>query len=114
MFNPETRAWEAGDTAPGPDRDRGNAEQLYNLLEREVLPMYYTLSENGIPHMWVKKMKETIRSTALRFSARRMVKEVNRCFMWVRQVTEILFVMFSRLRASTRHGGARCFNICCH
>jgi starch phosphorylase len=56
-------------------RDRGDAEQLYNLLEREVVPMYYTFSENGIPHMWVKKMKETIRSTAPQFSARRMVKE---------------------------------------
>ena len=33
----------------------------------------------------------------------------HRCFMWVRQVTKILFVMFPRLRASTRHGGARRF-----
>jgi starch phosphorylase len=37
--------------------------------------MYYTLSDDRIPHMWVKKMKETIRSTASRFSAKRMLKE---------------------------------------
>jgi starch phosphorylase len=67
--------WGFGDTAPDHNRDQADAGQLYDLLEREVIPMYYTLSENGIPHMWVKKMKETIRNTAPRFSARRMVKE---------------------------------------
>ena len=67
--------WAFGDTAPDQNRDRGDAEQLYNLLEREVIPMYYTLSDNGIPYIWVKKMKETIKSTAHQFSAKRMLKE---------------------------------------
>jgi len=58
VFNPETRAWEAGDNAPGHGRDRGDAGQLYNLPEHEVSPMYYTLSEIGIPHMWVEKIKK--------------------------------------------------------
>ena len=34
-----------------------------------------TVRDDGIPHMWVKKMKETIRSTAGKFSAKRMLKE---------------------------------------
>jgi starch phosphorylase len=33
------------------------------------------MSDDGIPHGWVKVMKEAIRSNAVRFSARRMVKE---------------------------------------
>jgi len=37
--------------------------------------MYYRISEDGIPHDWVRVMKDTIKSTASRFSARRMVKE---------------------------------------
>lgn len=67
--------WAFGDSPPGQNQDRGDAEQLYDLLEREVIPMYYTLSDDAIPHMWVKKMKETIRSTAPQFSAKRMLKE---------------------------------------
>jgi len=31
--------------------------------------------DDGIPHMWVKKMKEAIRTTAHQFSARRMLKD---------------------------------------
>jgi len=33
------------------------------------------VSDDGFPHMWVKKMKEAIRTTAHQFSARRMVKD---------------------------------------
>ena len=39
--------WAFGDTAPG--QDRGDAEQLYNMLESEVVPMYYTLSQKRDP-----------------------------------------------------------------
>jgi len=67
--------WSFGNNNHGPDRDRRDAEQLYDLLEREVVPLYYMVENDGIPHMWVKKMKEAIRTTAPRFSARRMVKD---------------------------------------
>ncbi|MDA3787015.1 MAG: hypothetical protein PF503_00730 [Desulfobacula sp.] len=33
------------------------------------------MSDNGIPHEWVKLMKETMKSTGGQFSARRMVKQ---------------------------------------
>jgi starch phosphorylase len=45
------------------------------LSQNEIIPMYYRVSEDGIPHDWVRVMKDTIKSTAPRFSARRMVKE---------------------------------------
>ncbi len=67
--------WAFGDTVTGQDRDVSDANQLYEILEREVVPLYYTVSNDGFPHMWVKKMKEAIRSTAPQFSARRMLKE---------------------------------------
>jgi starch phosphorylase len=67
--------WAIGDAARGADRDADDARELYDILEREVVPLYYTVSEDGFPHMWVKKMKEAIRYTAPRFSARRMLKE---------------------------------------
>jgi starch phosphorylase len=67
--------WVFGDTGQGKNHDEKDAEQLYALLEQEVVPLYYMQSDDGIPHTWVKMMKEAIKCTAPRFSARRMVKE---------------------------------------
>jgi starch phosphorylase len=39
------------------------------------VPLYYGSSLDGIPHGWVEMMKESIKSIAPRFSARRMVKD---------------------------------------
>ena len=59
-------------TGKGDDSD---AESIYNLLEQEIIPLYYKPDDNGIPHGWVKIMKEAIKNTGAGFSARRMVKE---------------------------------------
>jgi glycogen phosphorylase len=57
---------------------RGDAEDagaVYDLLEKEIIPLYYRLDDAGVPVGWVKVMKEAIRNTGPFFSARRMVKE---------------------------------------
>ncbi len=59
----------------GTGDDRGDAGRIYDLLEREIIPLYYRVDERGIPRDWVRVMKEAIKSNAARFSARRMVKE---------------------------------------
>ncbi len=46
-----------------------------------MVPLFYQTDDDGIPQEWVKLMKNTIKSTAARFSARRMVKEyVQKCY----------------------------------
>ena len=50
-------------------------EKIYRILEDEIIPLYYKTSESGVPLEWVRLMKESIKSTAAGFSARRMVKE---------------------------------------
>jgi glycogen phosphorylase len=67
--------WAFGSSVPEGDRDAADANALYDILENEVVPLYYSASLDGIPHGWVKMMKESIKSNAPRFSARRMVKE---------------------------------------
>jgi len=57
------------------DRDQTDAAEIYRLLEEEIIPLYYDVSEEGVPYGWVKVMRESIKSTAARFSARRMIKE---------------------------------------
>ncbi len=58
-----------------PDRNAADAEAIYRILEDEVIPLYYDVGDDGIPHGWVGTMKEAMMSTSPLFSARRMVKE---------------------------------------
>ncbi|RMH08690.1 MAG: alpha-glucan family phosphorylase, partial [Nitrospirae bacterium] len=57
------------------EQDEHDAEALYRLIEQEVVPLYYTRDQDGIPHGWIKIVKNAIRTNAPRFSARRMLKE---------------------------------------
>ncbi len=59
----------------GEDSDGQDAQSLYNILEQQVVPVYYNVDDDGVPHEWVRVMKEAIKSTAPFFSARRMTKE---------------------------------------
>ena len=61
--------------ADGPDRDAKDAAAIYDLLEKDIVPLYYDVDEDGVSHGWTAVMKETIRMTGPNFSARRMAKE---------------------------------------
>jgi len=57
-------------------QDEADAESLYDVLENEIIPLYYQLrSSDGLPGEWIARMKESIRTLAPQFSTRRMVKE---------------------------------------
>ena len=53
--------------------DHAEAEGLYRLLEREVIPAFFKRDKNGIPQRWVEMMRTSIRYVATDFAARRMV-----------------------------------------
>jgi starch phosphorylase len=55
--------------------DAKDAEAIYDILEKEVVPLFYKTGDDGIPRGWVRMMKEAMISVAPLFSARRMVKE---------------------------------------
>jgi glycogen phosphorylase len=57
------------------DQDRADACELYKMLEDTIIPLYYDRDRNGIPHAWLRVVKESIRSITPLFSARRMLKE---------------------------------------
>ncbi len=67
--------WSFGSEAEKQERNKEDADQLYRLLEEEIIPKYYQADEDGVPHQWVRIMKEGIKSCAPYFSARRMVRE---------------------------------------
>jgi starch phosphorylase len=55
--------------------DAADAAALYTLLEQEIVPAFYDRDASGVPRRWLSIVKDSIRSVAPRFSARRMVKE---------------------------------------
>jgi starch phosphorylase len=57
------------------EQNAHDANDIYRLLEEEIVPLYYNRDHDGIPRGWVDVMRETIRSNAPQFSMRRMVKE---------------------------------------
>src|SRR5215218_2047265 len=59
----------------GMDQDAAEAELLYEALESVVIPLYYDRDLDGLPHDWIATAKESIRTVAPAFSARRMVIE---------------------------------------
>ena len=75
-YTPEA-GWALGDgqehTDPGWDAQE--AEQLYDILEREVVPEFYARDEHGLPAAWVERVRESAARLTPRFSATRTVKE---------------------------------------
>lgn len=71
--------WAIGDNRhyEDPDlQDEADALSLYETLENEIVPMYYTKrSADGLPGDWIERIKECIRTVSPQFSMTRMVKE---------------------------------------
>jgi len=70
--------WTIGPSEEYEDRaaqDAADARALYDLLENEVVPLFYERDPDDVPRAWVRIMKEAIRTAAPVFSTRRMVKE---------------------------------------
>jgi starch phosphorylase len=58
-----------------PARDAGDAEQLYRLLEQEIVPAFYNRDAAGIPRDWVARMRASMAWLAPRFSSNRMARD---------------------------------------
>lgn len=71
-----TNGWAiASPDAPAHVQDDHDAVALVDLLQREVIPMYYDRPADGIPHHWVQRMKASMRTLIPQFTAARMLRE---------------------------------------
>ncbi len=76
-YSPEV-GWALGDGqehGDDPAWDGVEADALYDVLEQEVIPEFYTRDENGIPTAWINRMRESMARLTPRFSANRTVRE---------------------------------------
>jgi starch phosphorylase len=76
-YTPEA-GWALGDGrehGDDPAWDAVEADALYGLLEREVIPEFYARDGQGIPAAWVARMRVSMARLTPRFSADRAVRE---------------------------------------
>ena len=56
-------------------QDEVESNALYDLIEREIVPEFYTRGADGLPRGWIKRMKRSISSNVAVFNTHRMVRE---------------------------------------
>ncbi len=81
-YTPEV-GWALGDGqehGDDPRWDAAEAEALYQLLEREVIPEFYSRDGQGVPLAWVERMRASMAELTGRFSATRTVREYTEQF----------------------------------
>ena len=77
VYSPEV-GWAFGDRQDhggDPAWDAEEAEQLYNLLENEIIPEFYDRNSKGIPEKWVSRIRQSMAKLTPLFSSNRSLKE---------------------------------------
>jgi glycogen phosphorylase len=68
--------WAIGDREDySEDQDAIHASNIYYLLERDIVPLFYANSESGVSSEWMKRMKTSMKNMTPGFDARRMVHD---------------------------------------
>jgi glycogen phosphorylase len=73
--------WEIDGTGPGGEgeneaaQDARHAHALYDLVEQQVIPLFYDRDADGIPRGWLAMVRASLKTNGPRFSAARMVEE---------------------------------------
>ena len=66
---------DAQDYGDDPSREDADAVALYDVLERQVIPEFYTRDATGVPGRWVERMRESMARLTPIFSSNRAVRE---------------------------------------
>lgn len=62
------------------EQDQADSRCLYTTLEQVIIPLYYHQDKNGVPHRWVDRMKEAIKTVTPDYSTQRMVQDYTNKF----------------------------------
>jgi starch phosphorylase len=81
--------WAIGDGqehGDDPNWDAQEAEQLYHILEKEIVPCFYERDGRGIPTAWVARMRASMAEITPQFSSNRMLRDyVDRLYLTAAQ-----------------------------
>jgi starch phosphorylase len=57
------------------EQDSFDAEQLYSVLENDIVPTFYDRNEHNIPVAWIQKIRNAIATIAPQYNTHRMVRD---------------------------------------
>jgi starch phosphorylase len=81
-YNPEV-GWSIGHGEQYIDehlQDEIESNALYDLLERDLVPLFYQRGRDGLPREWIKKMKDCMRQIGPSMSSHRMLMDYSNMF----------------------------------
>jgi starch phosphorylase len=61
-------------------QDLVESQAIYDMLENEVIPLFYTRSVDNLPRAWIRRVKNSIKWIAPQFNTHRMVAEYTQRF----------------------------------
>ncbi len=72
--------WAIGNGEEYPDhegdhQDHVESQALYNILEKDIVPLFYERDEENLPRAWLRQVKASMRILAPAFSSHRMLQE---------------------------------------
>lgn len=77
------RGWAIGSGEEYTDaalQDQIESDALYDLLEEEIVPLFYDRGPDGLPRGWIDRMKSSMRALCPKFNANRMIREYTERF----------------------------------
>ena len=63
------------------EQNRFDSHSFYDILEKEIRPLFYQRDKKGVPTEWLEVVRNSIKSTTPAFSARRMLKEYIKAYI---------------------------------
>jgi len=82
IYTPEC-GWAIGSGEEYQDRelqDEIESKAVYDLLEREIIPLFYTRGRDGLPREWVRRMKAAMARVGKQMNSHRMLIEYSQRF----------------------------------
>ncbi|MBU0505161.1 alpha-glucan family phosphorylase [bacterium] len=76
-YNPDV-GWAIGERFTYDDREKQDdieSDIIYGVLEKDVLPLFYTRDSDDVPLEWVKMMKQAIIELGTGFNSHRMLRD---------------------------------------
>jgi starch phosphorylase len=61
-------------------QDEVESQSLYNILEKDIIPMFYDRGADWIPRAWIARMKESMKTILPQFNTNRMVRDYTEKF----------------------------------
>jgi starch phosphorylase len=81
-YNPEV-GWAIGQGEEYEDtnlQDDIESKALYDLLEREIIPLFYQRGRDGLPREWIRRMKSCMKQIGQSMSSHRMLMDYSNKF----------------------------------